>query len=85
MPRAITATSTRLVSGSSHSQPVSAITSPATTTPAETRASPAMCRKAPRTFRSPLRPEANRAAVIPFTRMPTPATAITVRPDTASG
>ena len=32
------------------------MTTPATTTPSETTASAAMCRKAPRMFRSPLRP-----------------------------
>ena len=84
-PSAITVTSTRLVTGSSHAQPVTTIASPAATTPAETTASPSMCWKALRMLRSPLRPEANSAAVTPFTTIPTAATIITVGPDTASG
>ena len=39
------------------------MTKPATTTPADTAASAIICMKAPRMFRSPLRPEANSQAV----------------------
>src|SRR6516225_9600299 len=55
------------------------------TTPAETAASAIMCRNAPRMLRSPLRPEANRAAVTPLTTMPTAATIMTVPLATGSG
>ena len=75
----------RLTAGSSHTQPVTRITPPATTTPAATTASDSMWVKAPRTFRSPLRPEANRAAVKPFTAMPAEATAMTTKPAAGSG
>ena len=44
-----------------------------------------MCRKALRTFRSPRRPEANRAAVTPFTPTPAAATAMTTPAATGSG
>ena len=43
----------------------------------------AICRNAPVTFRSPLRPHANSSAVTPFTRMPTAATIISVLPSTS--
>ena len=56
-----------------------------TTTPAETAASAAMCRKAPRMLMSPLAPDTNSQAVMLFTRMPTPATTITVFPATGAG
>ena len=50
---------TRLVTGSSQSQPVQMISAADTTTPSETAASAAMCRKAPSMLMSSLRPLAN--------------------------
>ena len=85
VPTRITAETTRLTIGSIQSQPVRRVAAPATTTPAATTASPSMCRKAPRAFRSPLRPDANRAAVKPFTAMPADATAITTKPAAGRG
>ena len=63
VPQPITATITRLVTGSIHRSPVSRISTPATTTPTETSASAAMCRKAPRMLMSCLRPRMNISAV----------------------
>ena len=80
----ISALMTRLTTGSSHSAPVSAIARPTTTTPADTSASEAMWRKAPRRLMSSL-PEANSQAVNPLTRMPAAATAITTPPSTGCG
>ncbi len=85
VPQTMTALTARLTAGSSHAHPVSRMTSPATTTPAETSASDAWCRKAPRRFMSLPRPEANSAAVTPLTTMPAAATIITVFPATSSG
>ena len=56
VPPRITATITRLTTGSIHAARSTGSASPATTTPADTSASTAMCRKAPRTLRSPCRP-----------------------------
>ena len=67
----------RLTTGSSHSQPVIAMASAAITTPAETPASAAMCRKAPRMFRSSLLPFMNIRAVAVLMTMPMAATIIT--------
>ncbi len=74
---------TRLVAGSSQVQPVARMTSPATTTPADTTASDSMWAKAARTLRSP--PRANSQAVTPLTTMPAAATAMTVSPATGCG
>jgi hypothetical protein len=76
---------TRLTNGSSHKAPVTRMTRPAMTTPADTAASAAMWRKAPRMLRSPSRPEAKSQAVKPLTAMPIAATAITVPPATGAG
>ena len=81
----MTALMARLTTGSSQSQPVKRITKPATTTPAETIASAAMCMNAPRMLMSPLRPAANSQAVAPLMTMPIAATVITVPPATGSG
>ena len=85
VPQMIRPEITRLTRGSMKVQPVSQMTPPATTTPAETTASDSMCRKAPRMLMSPLRPEANRAAVAPLMAMPMAATTITVGPATGPG
>jgi hypothetical protein len=85
VPHTIRPTTTRLVSGSSQSQPVSRMTAAATTTPADTAASATMCRKAPRILRSPFRPEANSQAVAPLMTMPMAATIMTVPLATGSG
>ena len=77
VPMTITAETTRLTTGSSHSQPVSAITIPAATTLAVTTVSAAMCRNALLRLRSRWLPEAKRRAVTPLTRMPAAATQIT--------
>ena len=58
---------------------------PASTTPSETPASAAMCRNAPRMFKSCLRPERNIKAVIVLIRIPTAATPMTIPPATGSG
>ena len=50
---------------------------PAITTPSDTAASAAMCKNAPRTFRSSWRPRRNSSAVSVFTATPTAATTIT--------
>ena len=81
----ITALTTRLTTGSTHSQPVSEMTNPATTTAADTPASANMCMKAAWTLRSPLRPEANSMAVAPLTTMPSAATAMTMPATTGWG
>jgi hypothetical protein len=85
VPQTITALIARLTTGSTQSQPVSRITSPASTTPADTSASDAMCRKAPRRLMSLLLPAANSQAVSPLIAMPMAATIITVRLATGSG
>jgi hypothetical protein len=74
-----------LTTGSSHCQPVARIVRPAMTTPSEIAASPAMCRKAPRMLRSPLRPDMKRSAVTALIAMPAAATQITVSATTAPG
>ncbi len=73
----MTSTMPRLTTGSSHSQPVHHMAAAATTTPAEMAASAAMCRKAPRMFRSSLEPFMNIRAVAVLMTMPMPATIIT--------
>ena len=85
MLRRMIATMTRLLIGSSNDQPVRRMTKPATTTPAETAASAAMWRKAPRILRSRFRPPANIQAVTPLTMTPAAATQIIVRPTTGAG
>ena len=80
----MTALTTRLTAGSIHSHPVQRISSPAPTVPSETRASAAMCRKAPWTLRSDLRPLMNSSAVAPLITNPTAATIVTVSPATGS-
>ncbi len=79
------AATARLTAGSIQARPVAQMTRPATTTPADTAASAAMCRKAPRMLMSSLEPLTNSHAVSPFTRMPMAATTITVTPATGSG
>ena len=74
-----------LTAGSSHSQPVCRTAIAAITTPSETAASAAMCRKAPRTLMSPLAPERNISAVAVLIAMPIAATQITVVSATGSG
>jgi hypothetical protein len=61
------------------------MTSPAATTPADTSASDAMWRNAPRRLMSLLLPEANSAAETLLTTTPAAATISTVRPATGSG
>ena len=75
----------RLATGSIQVSPVPQMTMPATTTAADTTASAAMCRNAPRTLTSPLRPLANSQAVRPLTAMPIAATIDTVSPGTGGG
>ncbi len=75
----------RPATGSSHSQPVSAISAPTTTTASDTAASAAMCRKAPRSLRSRRRPRQNSIAVPALTRKPKAAMPITTRPGTGAG
>ena len=76
---------TRLATGSSQLQPNHSARPPATTTPAETSASAAMCRKAPRMFRSLSRPRMNSSAVAVLMTMPMPATTMIVTPSTVCG
>ena len=85
VPTAITATMTRLISGSSHSQPVAIIASAATTTASDTAASAAMCRKAPLMLMSRLRPDMNSSAVSPLMTTPIAATTTTSWPATGCG
>jgi hypothetical protein len=85
VPQTMTATMARLTTGSSHVQPVRRITPAATMTPTEMPASPAMCRKTPRTFKSCSRPRANISAVIELMMTPTPAVAMTSSEPTPSG
>ena len=75
----------RLVTGSTHSQPCQSTSAPAITTPAETTASDAMCRKAPRMLMSSWRPRMKSSAVPRLTTMPIAATTITVIGCVASG
>ena len=81
----MTTAMTRLTAGSSHSQPVARTAKATTTTPAETSASAAMCRKAPLILRSDLRPDMKSSAVAPLIAMPTSATQMTVISATGSG
>ena len=76
---------TKLMAGSIQFQPVNRMAQPASTTPAETAASAAMWRKAPRMLMSVLRPDANIQAVRPLTAIPMPAMIITVWPAVYSG
>ena len=85
VPQPITARMTRLVTGSSHTAPVSRIATPAITTPTDTSASAAMCRNAPRMLRSSLRRRTNSSAVTVLMTMPTPATQIIVQPSGSTG
>ena len=80
----ISAAIARLTNGSIHSRPVSTMATAASTTPAEMAASPAMCTKVARMFRSSW-PRTNSAAVSPLTTMPAPATQMTVAPATGEG
>ena len=75
----------RLAAGSSQAQPNHSDSAPATTTPADTSASPAMCTKALRMFRSSSPPRMNSSAVPRLMKMPMPATTITVTPWVGSG
>ncbi|MNT75519.1 hypothetical protein D3C72_2144220 [compost metagenome] len=78
-------TITRLTTGSSHCQFVQVMIKPAMTTPSETAASAAICRKAPRMFISPLRPDINKSAVAVLIAIPTAATHMTVLPMIGTG
>ncbi len=82
VPTVMTTAITSPMIGSSRTQPVKWISRPAITTPSETPASAAMCRKAPRRFRSCSRPRMNSSAVTPFTTMAASATHIIVSPAT---
>jgi len=68
----------RLINGSIICIPVMEINMPATTTPAEMAASAAMCRYAPRMFRSDFRPDMNMNAVNALITTPTAATRMMV-------
>ena len=85
MPQIITAQIKRLTTGSIQRRPVNRMASPAPTTPAEIAASAAMCRKAPRMLRSPLRPDMNVSAVTVLIAIPSRETQITVRAATSIG
>ena len=85
VPQAITSEISTLTAGSTRFQPVSPITMPATTTPADTAASAAMCRNAPRMLASLLRPAASQTAVIVLIATPIAATTIMVTPCTGGG
>ena len=85
VPQVMTATMTRLITGSIQVQPVNRMAAPESRTPNETSASAAMCRKAPRTLRSPCRPRMNISAVPPLIRMPAAATHMTMAPPTGAG
>ena len=74
VPKTMTAETTGLTAGSSHSQLMSQITIPAAATPAVTSASAAKWKKALFTLKSPA-PEENSSAVPPLTKMPMAATA----------
>ena len=74
-----------LTSGSIHVRPVSMMAMPASTTPADTAASAAICRNAPRRFASLSRPRMKSNAVSVLTATPTAATAIITGPATGSG
>ena len=73
------------IAGSSHAHPVHHIPTPASTTPTETPASATMCRYAPRTLRSCLRPFISIRAVAPLISTPAAATPIIIGPLTAAG
>ena len=81
----ITTAITRLITGSSQFQPRHSARPPATSTPADTAASAAMCRNAPRMLRSSRPPRRNSSAVAVLMTMPTPATAMMVTPCTGCG
>ena len=84
LPHRITTATTRLIAGSTHCWPVHRITSPAKTTATETAASDAICRNAPRILMS-CWPRTNIIALIPFTMIPSAATAMIVCPCAAEG
>ena len=74
VPITMTTETTRLIAGSSHSHAVRPMISPATTTPAVTSASAAICINALLMLRSRPRPETNSRAVPPLTAIPMAAT-----------
>ena len=74
VPTTMTPTISRLMAGSSHSQPSVSTPMPPITTATDTAASPTMCMKAARMLRSVCRPEANSHAVRPLMTTPTAAT-----------
>ena len=80
VPSTMTTAIARLTTGSSQSQPCHSVKAPAITTPADTSASAAMCKKAPRMLRSCSPPRINNKAVAVLMTMPTPATSIMVTP-----
>jgi len=86
VPARIAVTTMMLTRGSTHVQPVRKMMSPESTTPAETTASPTMCKNALRMLRSCACEAAPRShALPPLMSMPKPATIITVSPPTGCG
>ena len=79
------AETTRLIAGSSHSQPVKRINAPETATPKLTPASPRAWAMALATFRSLCSPRNRTSAVSPLIATPSDATQITIMPETGCG
>ena len=85
VPTMITIATNMPTTGSTHVQPVSTMTIPATTTPAETAASAAMWRKAARRLASCCRPRIKSKAVSVLITTPAAATAIMATPIVGTG
>ncbi len=85
VPHTIMAEIRRLTTGSIHKTPVITIARPASTTPKDIAASPAMCMNAARMLMSSRPPVKNMRAVAVFMTMPIAATTMTVYPAVVSG